>query len=85
MPKYVERYSEEMLATLLLPAGVTSEASIKFKDEAEILKDAENVDDIYVEVVLPQKMEYNLQSLKKQGFWRDIGTMFKTVRAVLKR
>ena len=85
VPKYVERYSEEMLGTLLLPAGVTSEASIKFKDEAEILKDAENVDDIYVEVVLPQKMEYNLQSLKKQGFWRDIGTMFKTVGAVLKR
>ena len=85
VPKYVERYSEEMLATLLLPAGVTSEASIKFKDEAEILKDAENVDDTYVEVVLPQKMEYNLQSLKKQGFWRDIGTMFKTVGAVLKR
>ncbi len=85
VPKYVERYSKEMLATLLLPAGVTSEASIKFKDEAEILKDAENVDDIYVEVVLPQKMEYNLQSLKKQGFWRDIGTMFKTVGAVLKR
>ncbi|MDE7401589.1 MAG: sugar transferase [Clostridia bacterium] len=83
--KYVERYSDEMLATLLLPAGVTSEASIKFKDEDELLKDAENVDDTYVEVVLPQKMEYNLQSLKKQGFWRDIGTMFKTVFAVLKR
>ncbi|MDE5766903.1 MAG: sugar transferase [Clostridia bacterium] len=85
VPKYVERYSDEMLATLLLPAGVTSEASIKFKDEDELLKDAENVDDTYVEVVLPQKMEYNLQSLKKQGFWRDIGTMFKTVFAVLKR
>ena len=85
VPKYVERYTDEMLATLLLPAGVTSEASIKFKDEDELLKDAENVDDTYVEVVLPQKMEYNLQSLKKQGFWRDIGTMFKTVFAVLKR
>lgn len=85
VPKYVERYSDEMLATLLLPAGVTSEASIKFKNEDELLKDAENVDDTYVEVVLPQKMEYNLQSLKKQGFWRDIGTMFKTVFAVMKR
>lgn len=85
VPKYVERYTDEMLATLLLPAGVTSEASIKFKDEDELLKDAENVDDTYVEVVLPQKMEYNLQSLKKQGFWRDIGTMFRTVGAVLKR
>lgn len=83
--KYVERYSDEMLATLLLPAGVTSEASIKFKDEDELLKDAENVDDTYVNVVLPQKMEYNLQSLKNYNFFRDIGTMFKTVFAVLKR
>lgn len=85
VPKYVERYTDEMMATLLLPAGVTSEASIKFKDEDELLKDAENVDDTYVEVVLPQKMQYNLQSLKKCGFWRDIGTMYKTVFAVLKR
>lgn len=84
VPKYVERYTDEMLATLLLPAGVTSEASIKFKDEDELLKDVENVDEVYVEAVLPKKMEYNLQSLKKQGFWRDIGTMFKTVFAVLK-
>ncbi len=85
VPKYVERYTDEMKATLLLPAGVTSEASILFKDEDELLKDAENADDIYVNVVLPKKMEYNLHSLKKQGFWRDIGTMFKTVFAVLKR
>lgn len=85
VPKYVERYSDEMLATLLLPAGVTSLASIKFKDEDELLKDAENVDDTYVNEVLPKKMEYNLQSLEKYGFWRDIGTMFQTVAAILKR
>lgn len=83
--KYVERYTDEMLATLLLPAGVTSEASIKFKNEDELLNGAENVDEVYVSAVLPQKMEYNLQSLKKYGFFRDIGTMFKTVFAVLKR
>ena len=85
VPKYVERYSDEMLATLLLPAGVTSFASIKFKDEDELLKDAANVDDTYVNEVLPKKMEYNLQSLEKYGFWRVIGTMFKTVGAILKR
>ena len=85
VPKYVDRYTDEMLATLLLPAGVTSEASIKFKDEDELLKDAENADDVYVEVVLPKKMEYNLQSIEKYNFFRDIGTMFKTVFAVLKR
>ena len=82
--KYVEKYTDEMLATLLLPAGVTSEASIKFKDEEEILKDVANVDEIYVTEVLPKKMEYNLQAIKNYGFFLDLGTMFKTVGAVLK-
>lgn len=85
VPKYVERYTDEMKATLLLPAGVTSEASIKYKDEDKLLENSENVDETYVNEVLPGKMEYNLQALRKQGFWRDIGTMFRTVGAVLKR
>ena len=74
-----------MKATLLLPAGVTSLASIKYKDEDALLENAENVDETYVNEVLPGKMEYNLQALRKQGFWRDIGLMFQTVGAVLKR
>ena len=85
VPKYVEKYTDEMKATLLLPAGVTSLASIKYKDEDSLLENAENADETYVNEVLPGKMEYNLQAIKKFGFWRDIGTMFKTVGAVLKR
>lgn len=85
VPKYVEKYNDEMKATLLLPAGVTSVASIKFKDEDEILGSAENADEAYVEKVLPLKMEYNLKALEKCGFFRDIGVMFQTVFAVLKR
>ena len=85
VPKYVERYTEEMKATLLLPAGVTSLASIKYKDEDKLLENAENVDETYVNDVLPGKMEYNLLAIKKSGFWKDIGTMFQTVGAVLKR
>ena len=81
--KYVERYTPEMLATLLLPAGVTSEASILYKDENKLLDGAENVDDVYVESVLPEKMYYNLKSLEKFSFCSDIATMFKTVFAVL--
>lgn len=81
--KYVNRYASVMLATLLLPAGVTSEASILYKDEARLLDGAENVDDVYVEEVLPGKMYYNLKSIEKFSFWRDIGTMFKTMFAVL--
>lgn len=85
VPKYVERYTDEMKATLLLPAGVTSLASIKYKDEDRLLENAEDADETYVNEVLPGKMEYNLQALKKYGFWRDIGMMFRTVGAVLKR
>ena len=83
VPKYVEKYTPEMMATLLLPAGVTSMASIKYKDEDKLLDGAEDVDKTYVEEVLPGKMKYNLQALEKFGFWRDIGIMFMTVFAVL--
>ena len=83
VPKYVDRYKAEYMATLLLPAGVTSMASIMFKDEDELLKDKEDVDKAYVEEVLPRKMEYNLSELKKFSYWRDIKIRFMTVFAVL--
>lgn len=83
VPKYVEAYTPEMMATLLLPAGVTSEASILYKDEAELLDKAEDADKVYVDEVLPAKMVYNLQSLKNFSFLSDIATMFRTVFAVL--
>ncbi len=84
VPKYVDKYTDEMLATLLLPAGVTNLASICYKDEAELLDGAADVDRVYIERVLPGKMKYNLEGIEKFGFWRDIGLMFKTVGAVLK-
>ena len=84
VPKYVAAYTPEMMATLLLPAGVTSEASILYKDEAALLDAAEDVDAVYIRDVLPGKMKYNLESLKKFSFFGDILTMFRTVIAVLK-
>lgn len=83
VPKYVEAYTPEMMATLLLPAGVTSEASILYKDESELLDKAENVDETYIKEVLPGKMRYNLYAIKQFSFWFDIRTMFRTVFAVL--
>lgn len=83
VPKYVNAYSNEMMATLLLPAGVTSEASINFKDEAQLLEKAENTDEIYINEILPLKMQWNLDSVKNYGFWKDAATMVKTVLAVL--
>lgn len=81
--KYVKQYKPEYMATLLLPAGITSEASIRYKDEAELLDASSDVDKTYIEEVLPGKMKYNLDSIKNFSFFWDIATMFRTVLAVL--
>uniref|UniRef100_UPI003743CC53 sugar transferase n=1 Tax=Adlercreutzia wanghongyangiae TaxID=3111451 RepID=UPI003743CC53 len=85
VPRYVEGYTSEMMATLLLPAGVTSTASIQFKDEADLLNGADDVDKVYVEEILPLKMEYNLRDVKKFSLLRDLRIMLATVGAVTNR
>lgn len=82
VPKYVDQYTPVMRATLLLPAGITSLASIKFKDEEKLLECSENPDITYVEKVLPQKMKYNLEYLENYSFWKDIKLCFKTITSV---
>ena len=82
-PKYTEQYTPEMMATLLLPAGVTSLASILYKDEAKLLDGVEDTDKVYVEQILPAKMYYNLKQIEQFSFWNDIKLMFMTVFAVL--
>ena len=81
--KYVEQYKPEYYATLLMPAGITSEASIRYKDEAKLLDAATDVDKVYMEQVLPAKMVWNLESVRRFRFLREILTMFRTVFAVL--
>lgn len=81
--KYVDQYKPEFYATLLLPAGVTSEASIRYKNEAELLNSAEDVDGVYIEEVIPEKMKYNLDSIKYFSFCGEIATMFRTLLAVM--
>lgn len=83
VPRYVEAYTDEMMATLLLPAGVTSEASIRFKDEENLLSGAGDINKAYIQKVLPLKMQINLQSLKKFSISNDIKIMFETVKAVI--
>lgn len=83
VPKYTEKYTSEMMATLLMPAGVTSETSVYYKDEDELLDKSDNPDATYVDEILPQKMYYNLKAIKRFGFWHDIGVLFMTVFAVL--
>ena len=82
-PKYVAAYTNEMMATLLLPAGVTSLASIYYKDESKLLDGVEDTDKVYIEKILPGKMYYNLKGIEKFNFWSDIKVIFMTVFAVL--
>ena len=86
--KYVDRYTDEMNATLLLPAGITSPASIEYKDEDEVIEkfkgSGRSIDDIYVEEILPDKMKYNLKYIKEFSVINDIKLMIKTALAVIK-
>lgn len=81
--KYVEGYKNEYLATLLMPAGITSEASIRYKDENKLLDGTPDIDKIYMEQVLPMKMKWNLESIRRFKLSRDVLTMLRTVFVLL--
>lgn len=83
VPKYVEKYTPEMLATLLLPAGITSEASVYYKDESKLLDASTDTEKTYLEVVLPDKMKYNLRAIEKFSLVQDIKILVMTALAVL--
>ena len=82
VPKYVDQYKPEYLATLLIPAGITSLASIMYKDEEKLLSSEQDVDMVYVEKILPEKMKYNLRYTENFGFRSDLKLMLKTVKEV---
>ena len=82
--KYVRKYTDEMTATLLLPAGVTSEVSIQYKDEEKLLAGVEDVDKAYIEMVLPEKMEYNLKSVREFSLLHELRIMADTLIAVFR-
>ena len=81
--EYVERYAPEYYATLLMPAGITSKASILYKDEEKLLRDANDVDEMYLTQILPEKMRWNLKAIRDFSIKQDLVTMFQTVGAVL--
>lgn len=76
--RYVKQYTPEMMATLLLPAGITSEASLKYKDESNIMAKADDAERVYVDLILPEKMKYNLRSLYNFNLFRESIIIVKT-------
>lgn len=83
VPEYVQKYNKKMLSTLILPAGITSIASIKFRDEEKYFNDSSNVESIYLNCVLPNKMIYNIEYLRKFSFLFDIKILFLTFLKIL--
>ena len=73
--RYVDSYTDEMKATLLLPAGITSVASVKFKNEEDVIELVKNkyrnTDELYISEILPKKMSYNLKYLINYRFYKD--------------
>lgn len=82
--KYVVSYTDEMYATLLLPAGITSEASVYYRDESSLLEAAENPEDVYINRILPDKMSYNLKAIKEFSFFGEIKIIIMTVISVFR-
>lgn len=82
VPGYVAKYQPYMTATLLLPAGITSITSILYKDEERLLENAADADYVYINRVLPEKMQYNLRAIREFSMWNDIKIMLMTVFAV---
>lgn len=85
VPRYVESYTRQMQATLLLPAGITSPASIAFRQEDALLAGTEDPDRVYREEILPKKMEYNLQYLREYSFFGDFIIMVQTAFSVFSK
>ena len=83
--KYVVSYTDEMYATLLLPAGITSEASVYYRDESSLLEAAENPEEVYINRILPDKMSYNLKAIKEFSFFGEIKIIIMTVLSVFRR
>lgn len=80
--RYVNAYTPEGMATLLVRPGLTAPSSIAFRDEDQLLNSGDDPEKIYVEKILPPKTALNLEYLKHISVLHDISIMFQTVKAV---
>lgn len=76
--KYVDMYTPEQMHVLDVRPGVTSLASIRYRNENELLDKAEDPDQFYIDVVMPDKLAIDLEYVKNASFWYDIKLIFQT-------
>ncbi len=83
VPKYVSLYTQEQRKVLTIRPGITDLASIEYRNENELLKDASNPDDLYIKTIMPAKLKLNFEYIEKQSFFYDIKLIFKTLFKVI--
>jgi lipopolysaccharide/colanic/teichoic acid biosynthesis glycosyltransferase len=83
--KYVNYYTPEQMQVLSVRPGITDPASIKFSNENDLLTGIEDPEKHYIQVIMPQKLALNLEYIRRQNFWRDIGILFRTARAIFRK
>ncbi len=81
--RYVDLYNQEQLHVLDVKPGITDPASIKYRNENELLEQAENPEQFYTDVIMPDKLRLNLEYATNQSFFGDLKLIFKTFKAII--
>ena len=81
---YVDYWTPEQMHVLDVRPGITDPASIKFRNENELMEKAEDPEKYYIEVIMQEKIRLYLEYVEKQGFWYDIGLILKTFWVIVK-
>ncbi len=79
VPRYVNMYTEEQRKVLDVKPGITDLASIRYRDENELLGQAENPDEFYINTIMPDKLALNLEYINKSNIFLDIYIILKTI------
>lgn len=83
--KYVDMYTEEQMRVLDVRPGITDLASIRYRNENELLENAENPDQYYIDVIMQDKLAINLEYVANHSFWYDIKLIFKTFWEIISK
>ena len=80
---YVDYWTKEQLHVLDVRPGITDPASIKFRNENELMEKADNPENYYINVIMQEKIRLYLEYVSKVGFWYDIKLIFKTFKVIV--
>ena len=80
---YVDYWTPEQMHVLDVRPGITDPASIKFRNENELMEKAEDPEKYYIEVIMQEKIKLYLEYVEKQSFWYDFGLILKTFKVIV--